>query len=144
MQHVSEVTGEALDKAEQQLPIWQATLDAWDKSLQDKGWNTLKKPDESSTTEEEGLTATIQGLTEETGNLLASYINAIRADVSAIRELMTMQYPEDAVPINNNISLIQLDVMQIQANTFRSANAVDALYALMDNVTKGTKKLYVA
>ena len=39
-------------------------------------------------TESSSLGGSIKGITEQTGDLLASYINAIRADVSVIRQSM--------------------------------------------------------
>lgn len=59
-----------------------------------------------------GLANGIQGVTEDTANLLASYINAIRADVSASRVTLT----------------------DIQTNTFRSAIAAEGILARMESV----------
>lgn len=88
----------------------------------------------------EGITKSTQSLTEETGNLLASYTNAIRADVSVIRKITEegeirrtnmikvymealTQYPN----VFNQIALMQADIKRIEANTFRSANNSDVI-----------------
>lgn len=88
----------------------------------------------------EGITKSAQSLTEETGNLLASYTNAIRADVSVIRRIAEegeirranmikvymealTQYPN----VFNQIALMQADIKRIEANTFRSANNSDVI-----------------
>lgn len=88
----------------------------------------------------EGITKSAQSLTEETGNLLASYTNAIRADVSVIRKITEegeirranmikvymealTQYPN----VFNQIALMQADIKRIEANTFRSANNSDVI-----------------
>lgn len=94
--------------------------------------------DKSTTAE--GITKSAQSLTEETGNLLASYTNAIRADVSVIRRIAEegeirranmikvymealTQYPN----VFNQIALMQADIKRIEANTFRSANNSDVI-----------------
>ena len=94
--------------------------------------------DKSTTAE--GITKSAQSLTEETGNLLASYTNAIRADVSVIRKITEegeirranmikvymealTQYPN----VFNQIALMQADIKRIEANTFRSANNSDVI-----------------
>lgn len=88
----------------------------------------------------EGITKSTQSLTEEPGNLLASYTNAIRADVSVIRKITEegeirranmikvymealTQYPN----VFNQIALMQADIKRIEANTFRSANNSDVI-----------------
>ncbi len=74
-----------------------------------------------------GLSAGIQGVTEDTADLLASYINAIRADVSVSR-INWEKLMDDVIPQMNVIAQAQLDAQkQIAANTLRNAVAAEAI-----------------
>ena len=74
------------------------------------------------------MSSSIKGLTEETGSLLASYINAIRADVSMSREMLK-QVVEVAFPQMNVLAEQQLKQLNaivqqaklIEANTRSNA-----------------------
>ncbi len=82
---------------------------------------TMKEEEEA---EGESLKKGIQGVTENTANLLASYINAIRADVSMKREY-ARRLIEDLFPTYNLIAQAQLQQLQmIQANTAKNAELV--------------------
>ena len=90
------------------------------------------------------LTNSIKGITEETGDLFASYLNAIRLDVSVIREMQGKFLPE-----MSEISKSQLTQLNIIArNTLRNADAAERIAKIFieynDNfnrVINGTKSL---
>lgn len=90
------------------------------------------------------LTNSIKGITEETGDLFASYLNAIRLDVSVIREMQGKFLPE-----MSEISKSQLTQLNLIArNTLRNADAAERIdrtvSELNDNfnrVINGTKSL---
>ena len=83
-------------------------------------------------------------LTEETGSLIASYVNAIRADVSVIRMLNEQLYGE-GVPEMNNIARSQLtELRRIEENTSRNADSAEEISKLLRGVTSGSKKIYIA
>ena len=90
------------------------------------------------------LTNSIKGITEETGDLFASYLNAIRLDVSVIREMQGKFLPE-----MSEISKSQLTQLNLIArNTLRNADAAERIEKIFieynDNfnrVINGTKSL---
>lgn len=90
------------------------------------------------------LTNSIKGITEETGDLFASYLNAIRLDVSVIREMQGKFLPE-----MSEISKSQLTQLNLIArNTLRNADATERIEKIFieynDNfnrVINGTKSL---
>lgn len=89
-------------------------------------------------------TNSIKGITEETGDLFASYLNAIRLDVSVIREMQGKFLPE-----MSEISKSQLTQLNLIArNTLRNADAAERIEKIFieynDNfnrVINGTKSL---
>lgn len=90
------------------------------------------------------LTNSIKGITEETGDFFASYLNAIRLDVSVIREMQGKFLPE-----MSEISKSQLTQLNLIArNTLRNADAAERIEKIFieynDNfnrVINGTKSL---
>ena len=73
---------------------------------------SMKEEAESS-----GLSKGIEGVTEDTANLLASYINAIRADVAA-KLILVRQLIEEYYPQMNMIAQAQLtELKTIAKNT---------------------------
>lgn len=106
-------------------------------ALKEKGLD-LRENGSSSTTN------SIKGITEETADLLASYLNAIRLDVSVIREMQGKFLPE-----MSEISKSQLTQLNLIArNTLRNADAAERIEKIFieynDNfnrVINGTKSL---
>ena len=106
-------------------------------ALKEKGLD-LRENGSSSTTN------SIKGITEETGDLFASYLNAIRLDVSVIREMQGKFLPE-----MSEISKSQLTQLNLIArNTLRNADAAERIEKIFieynDNfnrVINGTKSL---
>lgn len=95
--------------------------------------------------ERSGLTGSIEGTTEETADLLASYLNAARADISIIRGYLQQYFDsEDAVSISaiNAQQLQQLEMIAL--STERNAVAAEQIQTILDNVTSGTKQFSVA
>ena len=75
------------------------------------------------------LSSGIKSVTEDTADLLASYINAIRADVSLMRML------QEALYGNGGIAQLQLWALnQIQVNTRTSADNTQAIISLLQGV----------
>lgn len=87
------------------------------------------------------MSSSIKGLTEETGSLLASYINAIRADVSMSREMLK-QVVEVAFPQMNVLAEQQLKQLNaivqqaklIEANTRSNAEAARNIQSALNSV----------
>lgn len=88
----------------------------------------------------------IKSITEETADLLASYINAIRADVSVNRQ--NVQLIAESVKVLPQMSAIassQLTQLTQLVSLAQTRNGrLDEMYDWMRGVTNGTKKLYIA
>ena len=91
-----------------------------------------------------GLSKSIQGVTENTADLLGSYINAIRSDVSVNRSLFEQLANVD-VPKISYIAEAQLrELSQIQANTAKNVALVGEIRDLVNRVVdKGSNRLKV-
>lgn len=101
------------------------------------GWSD----DSSSST-----SSSIKGMTEQTADLLASYLNAIRADVSVIRQLTIPDL--DSIDMTAKAQLQQLN--QIASNTALNAEiagrmetAVSNMNGILESVKNGTRTLSV-
>lgn len=106
-------------------------------ALKNKGLD-LRENGSSSTTN------SIKGITEETADLLASYLNAVRLDVSVIREMHGKFLPEMSEIAKSQLAQLNL----IAQNTLRNADAAERIdktvSELNDNfnrVINGTKSL---
>ena len=88
----------------------------------------------------------IKSVTEETADLLASYINSIRLDVSVNRaNLQTITNAVTSLPEMNTIAKSQLAGMNQLVSLAEYRNAkLDAMYDWMRATTTGTKKIYMA
>lgn len=97
-----------------------------------------------------GLSAGIQSITEDTADLLASYVNAIRASV-ALNEGRWERLLGESLPQISVIAQSQLDAQrQIAENTLRNAVAAEAIMKSSDEinrrlarVTQGGEKLHI-
>ena len=105
--------------------------------LKAKGWDISESSSSSSSS---ALSKGIQGTTEETSNLLASYLNATRADVSVIRQILESVYGS----ANNMIAQAQLVQLEmIASSTARNADAAERIEGIFNAVTLGTKQIYI-
>lgn len=107
--------------------------------LKDKGWDL-------SDTDSSTMSSSIKGITENTADVLAAYLNAIRADVSVIRQLDGIYLPK--LDITATAQLQQLNM--ISANTLRNADAAERIEVSVNNLAdmfnkaqNNTKPLYV-
>lgn len=85
------------------------------------------------------MTNSIKGVTETTADLLASYINAIRADVSVNRmtltEILYAVQGQTEMPMIARAQLQQLE--QVAANTQRNADAAEMIYEMLNQNVLG-------
>lgn len=97
-------------------------------AIAEKSNNTLLNNGSSSTS------SSIKGITEQTADILASYVNAIRADVSVLRQLQSGK----AVEYMDSMSLMAQSQVQYQsqiaANTLRNAEAAEKIVASNDEI----------
>lgn len=89
-------------------------------------------------------TNSIKGITEETADLLASYVNSIRLDLSVVREMQGKFLPEMSEIAKSQLTQLNL----IARNTLRNADAAERIEKIFieynDNfnrVINGTKSL---
>lgn len=107
--------------------------------LKNKGWDLS---DSNSST----MSSSIKGITETSADLLAAYLNAIRADVSVIRQLQGVYWPR--IDITVTAQLQQLNM--ITQNTLRNAEAAERIEVSVNNISdmfakaqNNTKPIYV-
>ena len=85
----------------------------------------------------------IAGVTEETADLLASYINAVRADVSVGRVMQEKFFNTD-FPQLSAVAQAQLTQLNaIAANTSRNVELVGEIYSILSRNIKGVNKFHV-
>jgi hypothetical protein len=95
-----------------------------------------------NTTNKSGLSASITGITEDTADLLASYLNAMRADLSALRAMASDYYlktmPDVTQTLGNQLAtlkLIETNTLKTANNTADIAESVDDTYRLLKKAT---------
>lgn len=117
-------------------------------SMLDKLNNYMEKKYGISMKEEEedsgsGLSKGMQNVTENTANLLASYINAIRADVSVKREYVR-RLVEELFPAYNVIAQAQLQQLtMIQINTAKNVEFVEEIRDILHRNINGVNKFNI-
>lgn len=117
-------------------------------SMLDKLNNYMEKKYGISMKEEEedsgsGLSKGIQNVTENTANLLVSYINAIRADVSVKREYVR-RLVEELFPAYNVIAQAQLQQLtMIQINTAKNVEFVEEIRDILHRNINGVNKFNI-
>lgn len=90
--------------------------------------------EESSSSDANSLGHGIKGITEETASLLASYLNAIRADVSVMRALQEKGW-ENVAALAGVITPTLADyVQQIAANTYNASQDTAAILSELRSV----------
>jgi hypothetical protein len=91
----------------------------------------------TATSSKSGLSASISGITEDTADLLASYVNAIRADLSAMRTMATEFYLKTMPDVTTTLGAQLASLKMIETNTLRTANGVEDI----SDISKDTNDL---
>lgn len=132
IKHVGDMLMEASEKGVEDIT---SILDY----MKEAGWDMSENGSSS-------ISKSIKSITEETADLLASYVNAIRLDCSVIRT--NVQAILESVKILPNLNVIaqsQLTQLNQLVSLASSRNdKLDTMYDWMQKVTNGTKKLYIA
>lgn len=125
---------EYLDKIKNEgIPAAQELFDA----INDATGGMLNDTEKSK----DGMTKGLQSLTENIGDLLPSYLNAVRGDTAAMR-LNWDKLMESMLPQINIIAEAQLTAQrQIAENTLRTAEAAEAIRSAMSDVTRNQDRL---
>ncbi len=137
--------GELVELLDMIMPIKSAVddynedMDELNELALERGIDLRELDDDSDS----GLSAGIQSITEDTAGILASYLNAIRADVSINKEALARI--EKAIPQGLNIiaqsQLRQLEA--ISANTKRNADSAAAILTLLQRNVNGVNKFHI-
>lgn len=118
----------SLDK---KTDAYYSALDEVDAYMKKKYGVSLKESEENSSSLSKGIQ---ESITEDTANILASYINGIRADVSVKRALLE-KWGNEILPKYNVLAEQQLTQLRaIANNTLRSAQNTEANVALVQEV----------
>lgn len=122
---------------ENSVPGWQKLYDVLDEA----SGGIVKKTSSSSSS----MSGSIKGITEETSTLLASYINAIRLDVSVNRktfkDLAEVTIPKMSVIAENQLrqlNVIAEQTTKIEENTRKNYEAVDLIRSYISSVSTTT------
>lgn len=107
-------------------------------ALKNRGWD-LRSDSSSSTTN------SIKSITEETADLLASYVNSIRADVAVNRaNVKSICDSVSVLPKMSTIAASQLTSMNQLVSLAEYRNAkLDEMYTWMKHVSSGVEKVKV-
>ena len=112
-------------------------MEGIDAGLQKAGLGSMKDDAESDTSN--SITSGIKSITENTADLLASYINAMRGDLSLQRtDVYAIRLSLETMASRQNvIAEAQTEQMrQIAANTYRNADAADAILLILRRATQ--------
>lgn len=91
-------------------------------------------------------TNSIKNISETTGDLIASYINAMRADLSANRAMIALYYPQflSTIERGNVIADAQLEQLRaIVENTRRNFEFVERIYSILHGVAPDGTKIQI-
>ncbi len=116
-----------LSKLKGNLSNWQSAWDYLCEAAKKAGIDLEEKVSDSDT-----LSKGIQAVTEDTANLLASYINGMRADLS-LQKSMVERIMLLAERNNDTFALMQADIMRIQINTLAIASNTNRLVEISED-----------
>lgn len=136
---LSSATKDFVDDTKDSIEAGTSWLEQYKKLMKEQGFDVYV-PEES----ESSLSKGVQSITEDTADILASYVNAMRADVSVNRTLFE-QLVNESVPRMSMLAEAQLTQLRMVAdNTRRNADAADRIYELVNRVVdRGSGKLKV-
>jgi DNA repair exonuclease SbcCD ATPase subunit len=123
---------ELMGFGENVIPIYEELMKAL-------GWS------DSTDGSQGGLGQAVRGVTEDTANLLGSYLNAIRADVSINKSTLST-ISMNIGDINRQMSSAVGYLADVTQNTFRSANNSESILNKLNELTRanGATKLNVS
>ena len=124
-----EILAKMYDDADKAARVTSAFLDGVEQIANRHG-ETIRDDSSSS------ASSSIKNITESTADLLASYINAIRADVSVnkatLMQLLTIVQGQSEMPVIARAQLAQLE--QIARSTNKNANFAEDIYNLLHSL----------
>ena len=112
-----------LKEVEGSIDLSKKVFDLVNKALGEYGYSM-------KSTDNKGLSAGIQSITEDTADLLASYLNAIRAAVEYIRYSHEQRDSQGNIIAEGQLQQLRM----IQENTLRNADAAEQIKTLFSSV----------
>lgn len=147
---LASVTAKRLN--EDMIPIlttFQEAMQGWERTSNDQGYS-LKKNKGSK----DSLSSGIQGTSEETSNLLAAYVNALRQDVAYIRLVKTQfadgmwkDYVKQVTGMNETLARIDSNVAAIRSVISENGalyGKVEQMASDLHNVIFGNERIKIA
>lgn len=134
---IADATEELAKDSEKATEMGEKFLEMYKKIMGKHGFNVFEKDTNTPT-----LGKSVQSLTEDTGNLVASYLNATRADVSIIK-MHVEKFLNETYPSVNLMAESQLQQLTLIANnTGRNAGLVEEIRDMINIVVdKGGRKI---
>ena len=118
----------SFEDMKEKIPQWE---ELWDRINEATG-GILDQTEEAS----EGLSGGIQGITEDTADLLASYINAMRADVSLergyIEKIANEMFPKMSVIAQAQLTQLEIIARNTEATASNTSRNVDLVSEIRD------------
>lgn len=93
-------------------------------------------------TPDSALTSTLEGVTEDTASIMASYLNSIRYSLDAQRGTVS-EIATAVTELRNYFPTLQSEIVRISSNTATTAQATHALYDLINRMRTGSASLTV-
>ena len=141
---VASIAGDMAVAFEQILPLAQQLGETITNAFGQQGYDVVSGSSDSSSSSSN----TIRSITEGTGDLIASYINAIRADVSVNRvtltQILSIVQTQSEMPVIARAQLQQLQ--EIAKNTLATANntaLISDIYKILNGNINGANKFVV-
>lgn len=137
---VSYISGQVAQSLEQNTPMAETLAEIWSKAFKTYGYDIANG---SGGYTGSNLVTGNASLSENTGDLIASYVNAIRASDAHIEYLLVHRDDYyDTMPVIARSQLARLD--SIAQNTLRSADAATEIRDMFNDVINNTKQLHVS
>jgi len=133
MKKVATLAGQIGFQFQQTLPVMQEALRVMDSAFTAQGYDIV-----NGNNGESGTSSTIKGVTETTADILASYMNAIRADVSVNRGLIanfvTVLWPEYQKSYIDHVTAVSRIDTNVQAIMIMMRDGDGAMYRAISSM----------
>jgi hypothetical protein len=143
-QSVEKIAGQMAEVSTTLPESFNALMDALNEGMKKAGLTDMKElANETKSATQNGIGKEI---TEQDTTLWASYLNAIRLDVSVIRATEALHLPVISTDVHRVSVLAETQVahlQQIAENTKRNADAADKIYDAMHRIETGATKLVI-
>ena len=132
---VASVAGEIRDSYEALIPALQTLGETLADAFDIQGYDIVSGGDSGGS----AAANTLRDVTEQTADLIASYVNSIRADLSVNRSMIASYFPQYLEAMTQNLQQIR----QIEANTaaiMKSNQTIAEKITSLEDMVNGLKK----